>query len=218
MSRIYIHSRKYRRRSRGTALLGSVLAMSMAIAGLQLAAKYQSLSQPADATIHNAPVTMVGYINPYFMFKDSSKWLEDKAQTSPNEVSYYQYVNGTAVRQLSVYIDKQPTATQLASARVLPVQILGGDSLSAGSLSTNCGNARSARPQKVEQISFDNVTMVCDPSTAVFSVVLAKPGGSYELPMSKSNTPETVVILYKDFSGHPDAQNIINIANSFKLI
>ena len=216
---MYIHSRKYHRRNRRmTALLSLILVMGIGLAGVKLLFKYQDLSHTTDTTINNSPVTLTGYINPYFMFKDSSQWVQDKSQSGPNEVNYYQYVNGTAERQLSVYINKTPTLTQLSSARVLPVSITNGDSLAAGNLSDNCGNSPQGNQRAVKEISFDGVTMVCDPNPNTFSVALAQPGGSYELHMTKSNVPVTLTILYKDFSGHPNAQNVINIANSFKLI
>jgi hypothetical protein len=219
MSRIYIHSRKYRSRNRRlAALVGLDFVLSLAIVSVKLYFRYQNIHQTTYSTINNSAVPLTGYINPYFMFKDSSKWVQDKAMSGPDEVVYYQYVDGTAVRQLSVYINKTPTPTQLSSTRVLPVQVLNGDSLAAGSLSSSCGAGQAQTKRGVKEISFNGVTMVCDPSPSAYSVVFAEQSGSYELHMSRSKTPEKFIILYKDFSGHPDAQNIINIANSFKVI
>lgn len=219
MSRMYIYSRKYHRRNRRlVGLVSIVFFLGLGVAGMQVLSKYQHLSRTTDTTINNTPVTTIGYINPYFMFKDSGKWVQDKSQTSPNEVIYYQYDSGTAVRELSVYINKTPSAMQLSSTRVLPVSVVNGDSLNAGSLSANCGASQPAGSHQVKEINFDGVSTVCDPNPNSFSVALAQAGGDYNLHMTKSKNPFTVVILYKDFSGHPDAQNIVNIANSFKLI
>ncbi|HET6863640.1 MAG TPA: hypothetical protein VFH37_00335 [Candidatus Saccharimonadales bacterium] len=216
---MYIYSRKYHRRNRRlVGLVSTAFFLGLGLAGLQLFSKYQHLSRTTDTTINNTPVTTIGYINPYFMFKDSGKWVQDKSQTSPSEVVYYQYANGTAVRELSVYINKTPSAMQLSSSRVLPVSVINGDSINAGNLSDRCGTSQTANSRQVKEINFDGVNTVCDPNPNSFSVALAQPGGDYNLHMAKSNNPLTVVILYKDFSGHPDAQNIVNIANSFKLI
>lgn len=216
---MYIYSRKYRRHNRRlVGLLSSAFFLGLGFVGVQLLFKYSQFSHTTNTTINSSPVTTIGYINPYFMFKDSAKWVQDKSQTSPNEVSYYQYTAGTIVRQLSVYINKTPSAMQLSSTRVLPVTVINGDSLSAGSLSGNCGAGQPASSKQVKELSFDGVTTVCDPNPNTFSVALAQPGGDYHLHMSKSNNLLSIVILYKDFSGQPDAGNVITIANSFKLI
>lgn len=218
MSRMYIHSRRYHRRNRRlVAFVSLAFVATMLIAGFNLNSRYQHLNKTTYSTIDNSAPSLTGYINPYFMFKDSSKWVEDKTMTSAQEVVYYQYVNGEAVRQLSVYINKVPTATQLASTRVLPVKVLNGDSLQAGSLTGICGTG-SKMQQNVKEVSFGGATIVCDPSTTDYSVTFAESGGSYELHMTQSHKPATFIILYKDFSGHPDAQTVINIANSFKVI
>lgn len=219
MSRMYIHSRKYHRRNRRLAgFVGIAFVASLIIVGANLYSRYQHLNQTTYSTINNTAPTLTGYINPYFMFKDSNKWVQDKSQTNASEVVYYQYVNGEAVRQLAVYINKVPTPTQLSSTRVLPVKVVNGDSLQAGSLSADCSDGIPKTQQSVKEVNFAGITMVCDPAATDYSVVLGEQGGSYELHMVKSKNPEQLIILYKDFSGRPDAQTIINIANSFKVI
>lgn len=219
MSRMYIHTRKYHRRNRRLAgFVGMALVISLIIVGVNLYSRYEHLNRTSYSTINNTAVPLTGYINPYFMFKDSAKWVQDKSQANASEVVYYQYVNGEAIRQLAVYINKVPTATQLASTRVLPVKVFNGDSLQAGSLSGNCDQGNTKMQQSVKEVSFAGITMVCDPSSTDYSVVLGEQGGSYELHMVKSKNPQQLIVLYKDFSGHPDAQTIINIANSFKVI
>ncbi len=219
MSRIYIHSRKYRKRNtKIIAALSLCLLLVAAIAGQKIYNQYIQLSNTPQTSLNNSSTTVTGYINPYFLFKDTGKWARDSTNSTVNKLIYYQYQNGVVAKQLSVYINKQPTPIELAANRVLPVRVVNGDTLMAGSVSGSCSALQPSGTTGVKEVTFNGIMMLCDPNNKNFSIILGQTGGDYKLTMTKSKLSQTFIVVYQDYSKSPDANDIVNIANSFKVI
>lgn len=60
--------------------------------------------------------------------------------------------------------------------------------------------------------------MLCDPNNNGYAVVLGQPGGDYHIKMAKAKVAKTVVVVYRDYTDQPDANAVVKIANSFKVI
>ena len=219
MSKVYIHSRKYGKRGKYfKSLIAAGCLLIIALGASKIYFHHGGLDHSSQTTISNQSTTVNGYINAYFFFKDSAKWVQDKADSTANVVIYNQYISGQPLRQLIVYMNKVPNNGLLASSRVLSVNIVGRDSLSAGGVSEPCANQLPAGQLTVQEVTINKVTMICNPSAKDYSVVLGIPGGNYQLKLSTTRTATDFIILYKDTSGHNDPDQIINIANSFKAI
>lgn len=218
MSQLYIHSRKYHRYNRRlVTFIGLCLILCFGIVAIKIYFRYTGLAQADQTQISNNETALTGYISPYFMFKDSAKWIRDTADSTTNMVVYNQYVGGQPNRQLIVYINQTPGSTVLASTRLLTVKVVGG-SLSAGSLSQPCSKLLAPGQKAVQEVTISGISMSCDPNPQDYSVILTTAGGNYQLKMSASKNTNNFIILYKDSSGHPDPNEVINIANSFKAI
>ena len=218
MSRVYVHTARYgKRNKRLIALLLLVLLLGGYFVGNRVYAQYRRVNQSPDSQISQPPAPLLGYITPYFLFKDTGKWLEDKANSTANRIIFEQYQAGTAARQLEVYVNQIPPPTLLATTRVLPVKVA-GDSLVPGNLSGACGAALPAKQRTIAEISLAGSQMVCDPNASNFSVIMAQAGGNYQLKMVGSKIPESFVVIYRDYAASPDPNTVINIANSFRAV
>jgi hypothetical protein len=219
VSRIYVHSKKYNRRNaRLVKLLAAGLVLFLVFAGVKLYFQYNRVNQTDQSVVDNPKLVLTGYINPYFMFKDTGKWVQSKADSSANKVVYYLYKDGAVSKQLAVYINKSPITSEIAANHALPVKVVNGDSLAAGNLSKSCSSQLAANQRGVREVTINGTTIICDPNNDTYSVILAQTGGTYQIKLTKSKTSTNFIIVYQDFSGRPDPQTIINIANSFKAI
>jgi hypothetical protein len=63
----------------------------------------------------------------------------------------------------------------------------------------------------------DHATMLCDPDSTLYKVVLSEINGNYQLHLKRPNgQPLQFVIVYEDDGISPQPDSIMNIANSFK--
>jgi hypothetical protein len=216
---IYFHNQKLKSGRKKLVIAASLsLIIFLAATSSVLLRHYKELSSAPQTTITSSAKTLTGYINPYFIFKDTDKWVQSKADSTNNRIVYYQYKDGVIAQQLTVFIDTNPSTIDLAANRVLPVRVVNGDGLSAGSLSPPCSSVSGDNQVGVKQVTISGASILCDVSTNGYSVVLAQQGSDYHLKLIKSKVPRNFIVVYRDYTDQPNTKSIINIANSFRAI
>ncbi len=176
-------------------------------------------NQPISA-IQNTLITdnKETFIGPYFQFQDTGKWVLDKNSSNANEFIYLKYRGRVLEHQLKIYVNKVPIPLYLAVSRVLPVRIVNSNSFQVSGVSDSCSNQYAlGEPRRVKEISIAGASMMCDPDTAQYSVVISEIGGDYRLHLVQPNGAQIqFVITYFDLGLSPTPDSVLNIANSFQ--
>ena len=156
--------------------------------------------------------------SPYFKFQDTGKWVLNTQESSNYKYIYYKYRGLSVQYQLIIYVDEVPIPLYLAAARALPVRIVNGNSFDVTSVSAPCGASYApGELHKVRLVNISEASMLCDPDTPQYSVVLARIEGDYRLNLQrKDGTPVQFVITFKDLTLDPRPDTIERIADSFQ--
>jgi hypothetical protein len=123
--------------------------------------------------------------------------------------------------QLFVYVNSTPPPLDLAASRVLPVEINGeNNGFKPKEVSDHCGKLyKAGEPHKVEPRQISGATLLCDPEQGQLRVILAKPGGDYNLKLKRSNgTFVNYIIIYQNQKIDPDTATATQIAQSFQSL
>jgi len=185
--------------------------------GLNHHQKKPAVSQPTNEVINGGLQT---FRSIYFQFQDTGKWVLKTQESTADKFIYYKYRGLAVEHQLIVYVNQEPIPLYLAVSRVLPVRIVNNNSFDATSVSGPCGSSYAPGDlHKVKIISIDYTSMLCDPDTPQFSVVLAQINGDYKLHLQRlSGASVQFVITYRDLRLNPGPDTIVRIANSFQAI
>lgn len=206
----------FRRRLLATALLTAVVG-GMAV--FIYSSTHNSPNQPVSAaqttTIADPKATFTG---PYFQFQDTGKWSLDKNDTTATKFVYLKYNKNVLQHVLYIYVNQVPIPLNLAVPRVLPVRIVNNNSLDITNISDPCGNQYAkGELHKVKELVINGATMLCDPDSPSYSVVLAEINGNYQLKMVRPDgTPIQFVITYQDDGLDPQPDSLLNIASTFQ--
>jgi hypothetical protein len=186
--------------------------------------KKQTPQEPVSkTTFKNITFQDKEFTSPYFKFKDSEDWKFIPSQSTSNKFVFQKYLpNSNLVQhQLMVYVNYTPPPLELASSRVLPVDINSEmNGFDPASVSAHCGTTyKPGELHKVIPRQVDGATMLCDPEQGQFRVIIAKKGGDYNLKLKRANGTETnYIIIYQNQKVNPDTETIIQIANSFQSL
>jgi hypothetical protein len=162
-----------------------------------------------------------GFSTPYFKFKDKEVWQFIPNQSTKNKYVFQKFLPNSELvqHQLTVYINNTPPPLELASSRVLPVELNSSDKgMKPSSVSEHCGKAY--KPNELHKVMnrlIDNTTILCDPDQGQFRVVLAKLGGDYNLKLKRADgTTANYIIIYQNQKLEPDTDTVMQIANTFQ--
>jgi hypothetical protein len=163
------------------------------------------------------------FSTPYFKFKDTEEWHFISNQSAKNKYVFQKYLTNSELvqHQLTVYVNNTPQPLELASSRVLPVELNSLDnSIKPSSVSEHCGKAY--KPNELHKVMnrlLDNTTMLCDPDQGQFRVVFAKLGGDYNLKLKRTDgSTANYIIIYQNQKLDPDTDTVMQIANTFQSI
>jgi hypothetical protein len=201
----------------GLLIVVGVLA-AFIYANLHGSAKINPQISPVQDITIASPIQT--FTNPYFKFTDSGKWVLNQKSTTPSEVVYIKYAGQVIQGQVDVYINQVPISLYLATSRVLAVRIVNNNSFQVTGVSDPCSNqyAKGA-PHRVGDITINGATMLCDPDTPNYTVVISQIEGDYRLHLQRANgNPIQFVIVYTNQSLQPNSQSILNIASSFQAL
>lgn len=183
--------------------------------GLHAAQKPSALSAVEKTEITGNQQT---FTNDFFEFQDTGSWVVDKNNTTSNKFVYHKFNKNVIEAEMIVYINQDPIPLYSAVPRALPVRIVNDDSLQATNVSSPCGGQYAkGELHKVKEVTVSGATMLCDPDSPQYFVILAEIGGDYHLHLKRPNgTPIEFVITYKDLGLDPRPDSIVNIASTFK--
>lgn len=185
---------------------------------------YTGLHRPASKAVTSGVenVQITGnkrtFTNDLFQFQDTGTWVVDKNTSTPSKITYHEFRKNQLEHEMVIYINQVPIPLYLAAPRVLPVRIINDNSFQAGSVSNPCGSVYpKGALHQVKEVSISGATMLCDPDSPQYMVVLSEVNGDYRLRLKRPNgTPIQFVIVYKDVGLAPQPDSLLNIANSFQ--
>lgn len=158
------------------------------------------------------------FTNDYFQFEDSGTWVVDKNNSDSQKIVYHRFNKNVQQAEMIAYINYVPVPLYLYTPRALPVRIVNDNALQATAVSNPCVTTYAKNePHKVKEVSINGATMLCDPDSPQYYVVLTEVGGDYQLKMKRSSgKPIQFIITYKDtgFGSRPDS--LLNITSSFR--
>jgi hypothetical protein len=185
---------------------------------------YSGLNSSKDSSaiskVENTEITGNSntFTNDYFQFQDSGTWTIDKNNSDKHKITYHKFRKNVIEHEMVVYINQDPTPLYVEVPRALPVRTVNDNSLQPTNVSSPCvGQYAKGELHKVKEVQINNATILCDPDSPQYFLVLSEINGDYHLHLKRSNgMPIQFVITYKDLGLQPIPDSIINIASSFK--
>ncbi|MBX4197582.1 hypothetical protein KW801_03460 [Candidatus Saccharibacteria bacterium] len=175
---------------------------------------------PAVSKVENSEITgnKSTTINDYFQFQDTGQWVLDKNNSTTTKFTYHKFRKSVLEHEMVIYMNQVPIPLYLAAPRVLPVRIVNNNSLQTTNVSSPCvSQYAKGELHKVKELQVNNATMLCDPDSPQYFVVISEINGDYRLHLRRPNgTPVQFVITYKDTGLSPQPNSILNIASSFQ--
>jgi len=177
-------------------------------------------TKPVTSAVEDRTITgnKRTFTSEYFQFDDTDTWVLDKKNSTKTKLTYHKFNKNVMEAEMMVYVNQVPIPLYLATPRVLPVRIVNDNSFEALNVSNPCGNSYAkGELHKVKEVVINSATMLCDPDSPQYYVVLSEFGGDYQLKLKRPNgQPIQFVITYKDLGLEPRPDSILSIANSFK--
>jgi hypothetical protein len=214
----------FRRRFKILAVFGIVAVIGLGIFLYDFYNKKQNPQSPTSkTTVKQVTFENKTFSTPYFSFKDSEDWKLIPNQSTGNKFVFQKYLaNSDLVQhQLMVYVNNTPPALDLASSRVLPVELNSGNtSFIPKEVSDHCG--KTYKPGELHRVlpkQVEGSTFLCDPEQGQFRVIIAKEGGDYNLKLKRTDgIVANYIIIYQNQKIDPDTETIMHIASSFQSL
>lgn len=176
--------------------------------------------KPVTSDVENTEITgnKTTTTNDYFQFQDSGAWILDKNNSTATKFTYHKFRKSVLEHEMVIYMNQVPIPLYLATPRVLPVRIINNNSLQVTNVSSPCVNQYAkGELHKIKELQLNNATMLCDPDSPQYYIVLSEINGNYQLHLKRPNgTPIQFVITYKDTGLSPQPDSILNVASSFQ--
>lgn len=218
-----IHKRNPRRVFRRRLFL-TAAALSLVGLGVFLLTRdlQKNISAKPTSTVVQSEVSesIQTFKSPYFEFADKGNWVYSERDSTPKEFVYYKYRGAMIEHRLTIHVNETPISLHLAATRVMPVRVVNYSRLEANPVAGPCSQAyKKDDPRIIKEVAIQSATMLCDPQSPLFKVVLAEIDGNYSLNFRQSNgQPLKVVVTYQDMRLEPDGLTIKQIAETLKVI
>lgn len=202
-------------------ILGAFIAIIAIISGVIIAGiRSKNLKPTSNVQSGQVSGGLNVFSNSVFQFSDYGQWVLDKRLSTPSHYIYEKYLGQELQGLLNVYVNSVPAEPNLTSTRVLPVRIVNNNSFQVTGVSDPCSNQFAAgQPHLVREFTINGATMLCDPSSGIYTVVVSQIQGNYQIPMMNSkNQPVQFVITYRNDEVSPQPASITNVVNSFKAL
>jgi hypothetical protein len=176
---------------------------------------------PTSATtVKNITFDNKYFSTSFFRFTDSEDWKLVSTQSTSNKFVFQKYLNKSDLvqHQLIVYINSTPDQLDLASSRVLPINIKeDGKTFNPSEISDHCGKSYAkGELHKVMRRQINGTALLCDPDQGQFRVVFAQIGGDYNLKLKRDDgSYANYIIIYQNQKIDPDAATLMQLAESF---
>jgi hypothetical protein len=159
------------------------------------------------------------FTSKYFEFSDTNDWLYAPNDSTPSMITYLQYHDGVVARSITVYVNQTPLQLNLATTRVLPVNILNDNSFSTTDISQTCGSLYGSAPKVDKPVSMNGTNFVCVPDSPEYLVIAGQINGSYNLRLKRANGQlANYIIIYHDLSTDPNPQPFLDVMQTFKAL
>jgi hypothetical protein len=177
-------------------------------------------ANPVTSGVENTEITgnKTTTVNDYFQFQDSGAWVLDKNNSTATKFTYHLFRKSVLEHEMVIYLNQVPIPLYLATPRVLPVRIVNNNSLQVTNVSSPCvGQYAKGELHKIKELQINNATMLCDPDSPQYYLVLSEINGDYRLHLKRPNGAAVqFVITYKDTGLSPQPDSILNVASSFQ--
>jgi|SRR4051812_6761586 hypothetical protein len=224
MARGYVYRKPVKRSQysnfRRYMFISIVLIILLGAAGYFI---YSGLHTPATSptsAVQNTEIsdTQKTYTNNYFRFKDTPSWVIDKNNTTASKIVYHKFNKNVLEAEMIVYINQDPIPLYTAVPRALPVRVVNSNSFQTTQVSNPCvSQYAKSEPHRVKEVSISGASMLCDPDSPQYFVIISEIGGDYHLNLkTAAGKPIEFVITYKDDIDTNTPTSILNIAGSFQ--
>lgn len=165
-------------------------------------------------TAYFAPKTKI-FRTQYFQFQSDESWVEIPSESSSSTYVYRSFRNNLIEQELIIYVGDIPA--NLNGTRVLPVSIDQDKQLSINQVSEHCNKAVGGPNVGEAQVSFQEVTMLCDVDGTQYQVLVGLIGGTTKLTLPRPDgSNKAYAIYYKNVKASPDAIQFSQIVSSFQ--
>lgn len=174
---------------------------------------------PDDQTTSSAQTTTISakdqlFESPYFQFRADKSWAKDEKSSNENMYVYRSIRSGLLNQLLTIYVNQSPD--DLEVTRVLPVT-QEGVRLNVRAVSEHCGKQSNFNKQ-LSPITIDSVTINCFGDDTRYNVLVGLVGGTSQMKLLRpDNTTAVYTIHYTNSTSTPDAAQLQDIVNSFKV-
>jgi hypothetical protein len=163
------------------------------------------------------------YRTEFFQFQAPSEWVLISSESTDKKFVYLKKSETQISQKLEIYVDrpKIDKEADFKLTRVLPVETSSlGTITKQSTVSSHCkesfpddGN-RDAR-----RVTHADVSFVCNPDSAQYTVLVGEAGGSEQLSFVMNNGREiNVVMVYSDLTAYPGTGDLLNIVSSFSVL
>ena len=185
---------------------------------------YSSLhNNPKSSPVSGVENTVINgskttFTDTFFQFQDTGTWVLDKPSSTDNKRLYHKFNKSVQLSEMVIYINQVPIPLYLEVPRALPVHIVNNNSFSPTNVSSPCVTQYAkGELHKVREVSINGATMLCDPDSPQYAVVVSEINGDYRLNLKRPNgTPIQFVITFKDTSLSTQPDSLINVVSSFQ--
>lgn len=152
----------------------------------------------------------------HFQFQTPKSWTEIAGETTQNKFVYRSFDKSLIKQELTIYVNS--TEVPPAATYVLPVTIQPTGRLAPGDLSEHCKKGAAANvPKDPQSITFAEVVFRCNPDSVDYIVVVGQKQGTYKITLSRPDeTLSSYVIIYRNLTAKPDADELRSIIESFQ--
>jgi hypothetical protein len=214
-------SGRYHRRLLAGILVVLIIAGAVAAVFYDLAHGGKTTGLPASGpTYHEKIAGAQVFKSTYFQFSDTDKWVLAADQSTANKFTYIDYVAKLPAHAVSVYVNQTPSSIDLATTRVLPVNLINGNAFQAQTISDPCGQQyKPTDPKRVKAIPLAGTTMLCVPDSPQYTAEVGQVGGDYNLTLKRANgTTARYIIVYHNLTATPDPGPFLRIMKTFQAI
>lgn len=215
-----LHRRHYRRRILPLLLLLFIILVTGIIFWRNLSRQNRAEHAVIGATSHRTIAGPQTFRSTYFQFSDTATWEYDKRDSTPTKFIYLSYVGGLPAHLVTVYVNQVPPDGDLATTRVLPVTIRGGNAFDVGKVSDLCNTQYMAgAPKLIRLVSISGTNMLCVPDSPQYTLAVGQVGGDYHLTLRRQDGQAAqYIILYHNLTVTPSPTDFLRIMKTFQAL
>ena len=227
MAKHYVYNKPHRHhpradfRRRLLLVIFALTVVGLAVFGLTYDLQSEQ-TQAVKSTVTESEIkeSTQTFKSPYFQFSDKGNWAYSKTDSSEKEFVYYRYRGLAIEHRLAIHVDQVPIPLYPPTTRVLPVRIVNDNRLDPVTVAGPCvGSYAKDEPHHVKPVTIEGATMVCDPDSPLYTVVLSEINGDHNLKFRKSNgQPIQLVVAYQDMRLDPGPETINQIAKTLQIL